>query len=124
MKDKYLNLAGKMEGKMLDSFEFETFIDIHSNTFMAYVSSIVAKLTGSDSAYQGIHKEISKIYDQYPKVAQLFDVEKATDLSEQDCEALIKILLLRNQLTDLEMQAVYLRGCCDCVGYLKKAGIL
>ena len=109
---------------MLDSFEFETFIDVHSNTFMDYVSSIVAKLARSDSAYQEIRGEISKIYDQYPQVAQLLDVEKADDLSKQDCEALIKILLLRNQLTDLEMQAVYLRGCCDSVGYLKKAGIL
>ena len=109
---------------MLDSFEFETFIDVHSNTFMDYVSSIVAKLARSDSAYQEIRGEISKIYDQYPKVAQLLDVEKTNDLSKQDCEALIKILLLRNQLTDLEMQAVYLRGCCDCIGYLKKAGIL
>ena len=109
---------------MLDNFEFETFIDTHSNVFMDYVSSIVAKLAGSDSAYQDIRGKISKIYDQYPKVAQLLDVEKTAELSEQDCEALIKILLLRNQLTDLEMQAVYLRGCCDGVGYLKKAGIL
>ncbi len=108
---------------MLD-FEFETFIDTQSSVFMAYVSSIVAKLAGSDRAYQDIRSEISKIYDQYPKVAQLLDVEKTADLSKQDCEALVKILLLRNQLTDLEMQAVYLRGCCDCVGYLKKAGVL
>ena len=109
---------------MLDSFEFETFIDVHSNIFMDYVSSIVTKLAKSDSNYQAIQSEISKLYDQYPKIAQLLDVEKAADLSEQDCETLIKVLLLRNQLTDLEMQAVYLRGCCDCVGYLKKAGVL
>ena len=108
----------------MDNFEFETFIDSHSNTFMAYVSSIVAKLVGSDSAYRDIRSEINKIYDQYPKVAQMLDVEKTAELSEQDCEALIKILLLRNQRTDLEMQAVYLRGCYDGVGYLKKAGIL
>ena len=80
---------------------------------MDYVSSIVAKLAKSDSSYQEIRGEIGKIYDKYPKVAQMLDVEKTADLTEQDCEALIKVLLLRNQLTDLEMQAVYLRGCCD-----------
>ena len=37
---------------------------------------------------------------------------------------LIKVMELKNRLTDMEMQSVYFRGCYDSVGYLKKAGIL
>ena len=37
---------------------------------------------------------------------------------------LVKALQLRNELTDMELQSVYFRGCYDGVGYLKKAGIL
>ncbi len=44
--------------------------------------------------------------------------------SRRKCAALIKVMGLRNKLTDMEMQAVYFRGCYDSVGYLKKAGIL
>ena len=43
---------------------------------------------------------------------------------EKECVALIKVMELRNKLTDIEMQSVYFRGCYDSVGYLKKAGIL
>ena len=49
---------------------------------------------------------------------------RALTQSEQKCAALIKVMELKNKLTDMEMQSVYFRGCYDSVGYLKKAGIL
>ncbi len=51
-------------------------------------------------------------------------METAEELTEEECSALIKVMGLRNKLTDMEMQSVYFRGCYDSVGYLKKAGIL
>lgn len=51
-------------------------------------------------------------------------MEKSAELDEQECAVLIKVVELKNKLTDMEMQSVYLRGCYDSVGYLKKAGIL
>jgi len=37
---------------------------------------------------------------------------------------MIEVVELRNKLCDMQMEAVYFRGCYDGVGYLKKAGIL
>lgn len=54
----------------------------------------------------------------------VFDTEKSSDLSEQECTALIEILELRARLCDMQQEAIYFRGCYDSVGYLKKAGIL
>ncbi len=51
-------------------------------------------------------------------------VAKLSRENEEYCAALIKVMELRNKLTDMEMQSVYFRGCYDSVGYLKKAGIL
>lgn len=48
------------------------------------------------------------------------DTETVTELTEQECAALIKVMELKNNLTDTEMQTVYFRGCYDSVGYLKK----
>ena len=45
-------------------------------------------------------------------------------MNEQECTALIKVLELKSRLTDMEMESIYFRGCCDGIGYLKKAGIL
>ncbi len=109
---------------MSDAFRFETFVDAHSNIFNEYLSSVVAKLSRENEEYRIVRAEIESLYEKYPKVLGVFDTETAVELTEEECAALIKVMELRNKLTDMEMQAVYFRGCYDSVGYLKKAGIL
>jgi len=52
------------------------------------------------------------------------DTEKPSDLTAEECKALIEILGLKNRLYGMESEVVYFRGCYDSVGYLKRAGIL
>ena len=109
---------------MSDAFRFETFVDAHSNIFNEYLSSVVAKLSRENEEYRAVRAEIESLYEKYPKVLGVFDTETSAELTEEECAALIKVMELRNKLTDMEMQSVYFRGCYDSVGYLKKAGIL
>ena len=109
---------------MLDNFKFETFVDAHSNIFEEYLSSVISKLRETNSEYRSIEEKIESLYRQYPKVMAVFDTEKPSDLSEQECMALIEILELRAKLCDMQQEAIYFRGCYDSVGYLKKASIL
>ena len=94
---------------MSDAFRFETFVDVHSNVFHEYLGSVIAKLSRENEEYRAVRAEIESLYEKYPKVLGA---------------ALIKVMELRNKLTDMEMQSVYFRGCYDSIGYLKKAGIL
>ena len=109
---------------MSGEFRFETFVDAHSNIFNEYLSSVVAKLSKENEEYKALQDEIENLYQQYPKVLGVFDTEQAAELTEKECAAVIKVMELKNRLTDMEMQSVYFRGCYDSVGYLKKAGIL
>lgn len=109
---------------MLDNFKFETFVDVHSNIFEEYLSSVIAKLSKENPEYQSIEKMIDAVYKEYPRIMTALDTEKASDLSEQECSALLKVLELRSMLSDMQQEAIYFRGCYDSVGYLKKAGIL
>ena len=109
---------------MSDAFRFETFVDVHGSIFNEYLSSVTAKLSREDKEYQSLQAKIEGIYRKYPKVLGVFDSETESELTEEECAALIEVMELKNQLTDMEMQAVYFRGCYDSVGYLKKAGIL
>ena len=109
---------------MSDTFKFETFVDVHSNIFEEYLSSVTAKLRRENEEYRAIQSEIEELYEKYPKVLDVFDMEKSVELSEQECVALIKVMELKNKLTDMEMQSVYFRGCYDSAGYMKKAGVL
>ena len=109
---------------MSDAFRFETFVDVHINVFNEYLGSIIAKLSRENEEYRAVRVEIESLYEKYPKVLGVFDTETSAELTEEECAALIKVMELRNKLTDMEMQSVYFRGCYDSVGYLKKAGIL
>ena len=109
---------------MLDNFRFETFVDVHSNIFDEYLSSVIAKLSKENPEYCSIEERIEELYKEYPKVMAVLDTEKPSDLSEQECKALIEVLELRNRLSDMQQEVIYFRGCYDSVGYLKKAGIL
>lgn len=109
---------------MSDTFKFETFVDVHSNIFNEYLSSVIAKLSRENEEYKAVQNEIESLYRKYPAVFRVFDNEQAAALTEEECAALIEIMELRNQLTDMELQAIYFRGCYDGAGYLKKAGIL
>ena len=109
---------------MSDAFRLETFVDAHSNIFNEYLSSVIAKLSRENEEYRAVRAKIEGLYEKYPKVLGVFDTETAEELTEEECAALIKVMELKNKLTDMEMQSVYFRGCYDSVGYLKKAGIL
>ena len=109
---------------MSDAFRFETFVDVHSNIFEEYLSSVIGKLSKDNEDYRAIWDKIQAIYEQYPRVLAVFDAEKASELSGEECQALIEIVGLKNKVADIEMQTGYIRGCYDGVGYLKKAGIL
>lgn len=81
---------------MQNMFKFETFVDVHSNIFEEYLSSVIAKLPEGNEDYRALQKKIEDLYQKYPKVQNMLD---------------------------MEMEAIYFRGCYDGVGYLKKAGI-
>ena len=102
----------------------ETFIDRYSSSFEEYLSSVVNKLRDTDSEYKDIEERIAKLYEDYPRVKAVFDLEQAAALSEPDCKALLEVLTLRNKLFDKQQEAIYLRGCYDNIRYLNKAGII
>ncbi len=107
-----------------DKIKFETFVDAQGTAFQEYVSSITAKLPKTDKEYRAIRDKMESIFQQYPHVMKVFDTEQASALTEQECAALIQVMGLQSQLVEIEIQTLYLRGCYDGVGYLKKACVL
>jgi len=95
-----------------------------AGTFEEYLSSVIVKLRDLNPEYRAIGEKIDSLYRQYPKVLAVLDTEKPSDLTAEECKALIEILGLKNKLYAMESETVYFRGCYDSVGYLKKAGIL
>lgn len=107
---------------MSGEFRFETFVDVHSNIFKEYLSSVIADSSKENEEYRALQKEIETLCQKYPKVLGGFDGEKAAELTEKECAAVIKVTELKNKLVDIEMPSAYLHGYYDSIGYLKKQG--
>ena len=65
---------------MSDAFRFETFVDVHSNIFNEYLSSVIAKLSKENEEYQALQDEIESLYGKYPAVLGVCDSEQAAEL--------------------------------------------
>lgn len=109
-----------MPGEM----NFETYADVYSDMFDEYLSGVTAKGLKDNEKYKEVRGEIEALYEKFPKVLAVFDLDRAAELSKEECEALIQVMMLKNDIIDLELQSVYLRGCYDSVGFMKKAGVL
>ena len=65
---------------MFDTFRFETFVDVHSNIFNEYLSSVIAKLSKENEKYQALQNEIESLYQKYPMVLGVCDSEQAAEV--------------------------------------------
>lgn len=68
---------------MSGEFRFETFVDVHSNIFNEYLSSVIAKLPKENEEYRAVQVKIKKLYEKYPKVFGVFDMEKTAELTKE-----------------------------------------
>jgi len=59
---------------VLDNFRFETFVDVHSNIFAEYLSSVIAKLPKENPEYRSTEERIEELYKEYPKVMAVLDI--------------------------------------------------
>lgn len=59
---------------VFENFRFETFVDVHSNIFEEYLSSVIAKLPKENPEYRAVSDKIESLYEQYPKV--MFWIQK------------------------------------------------
>ena len=82
---------------MLDNFRFETFVDVHSNIFNEYLSSVIAKLSKENEEYQALQDAIESLYRKYPAVLGVCDSEQAAELTKEECAALIQVMELKNR---------------------------
>ena len=90
---------------MSERFNFEAFAEAQGVDFREYLSMIAAKLPKVDENSRAIQERINAIYEQYPRVMDVFDREDVSALTEQKCGAMIEIASLRNQRMEMELEA-------------------
>lgn len=82
----------------------ETRAVLRHRQFLWPASRKYAKQEASRCGNRLSHRQAS-IGEQF-KVMEALDTEKPSDLSEQECKALIEVLELRNMLSDMQQEAI------------------
>ena len=103
---------------------FERYIfDEYDTDFFDYLSK-TSTACHSETRYKELTEKIKTLYEQYPNVRKVLDVDRPCELSAEECTALSEVLKCKNEIANLELKEVYFKGCIDCVSYLKKLSIL
>ena len=108
---------------MAKDLSFSTFLDEYDTDFFDYLSK-TSTACHSDKRYKELTEKIKTLYEQYPNVRKVLDVDRPCELSAEECNALSEVLKCKNEIANLELKEVYFKGCIDCVSYLKKLSIL
>lgn len=87
---------------------FNSDLDLES-----YLSETIVKAGRNDEAYKAAKQRVSEAKNRIPKLTQVLDLEKPTELSLEDCKVLIEYLLANNRLATEECRICYLRGLVD-----------
>lgn len=108
---------------MAKDLNFSTFLDEYDADFFDYLSKTSATCH-SEKRYKELTEHMKMLYEQYPKVKTVLDVDRPCELSLEDCTALVEVLKCKNEMAGLGLKEVYFKGCIDCVSYLKKLNML
>ena len=102
---------------MKKDFTFETFLLNEEIGITEYLSAAASCV--DSEAYMREVEKLKKLYEKYPKVERVLDWKESQALTEEECEALVQGLAIRNEIDLMESREVYFKGCADAAGYLK-----
>ena len=106
-----------------EELNFEDFLAEYGFALDEYLSR-VAIACDSGEEQESTMPQVEAIFAVYPTVEQVVDRYEPCALSLEESEALIRLLVLRDEEACQEMRRVYYKGCADCAGYLKRLGLL
>ena len=81
-------------------------------------------LRKNNSEYAEMMNAMLKLEADYPIISQITEREGDVSLSVDECRALARYLVQKNEMENIERKQVYFRGHMDNYHFLKKIGAL
>ena len=103
--DAFYNLAERLE-----------------NTYPEIDSDICAYLRENNSAYAELWREAINLQQAFPIIPQITEGVGAIAVSAEEHTALVRYLMLKHDMENVERKQIYFRGHTDNYAYLKKIG--
>jgi len=77
------------------------------------LSEVIAKARNRDEKLKFVQEKAVALKYQNAKISAVLDLEKAAELTQEECELLIQYLLAENNVIMEEYRICYMRGLMD-----------
>jgi len=94
------------------------------NDFGEIDNDTCVDLRKSDGEYIEMWNEVCSLSSKHPIIEQLTAGEGAISLSAEERGALVRYLILKHDMENIERKAIYFRGHKDNYHFLKKVGAI
>ena len=104
--------------------EEEKLYNLDSAEFYELIDSLRVRLKNKDEKYKNISDEIENTRIKYPNINSLFEDEKVTNLTEEECINLQKIIKKYLIISSMEEREIFFLGARENYYYLKNLDLL
>ena len=104
--------------------EEEKLYNLDSAEFYELIDSSRVRLKNKDEKYKNISDEIENIRIKYPNINSLFEDEKVTNLTEEECINLQKIIKKYLIISSMKEREIFFLGARENYYYLKNLDLL
>ena len=88
---------------MAKDLSFSTFLDEYDTDFFDYLSK-TSTACHSETRYKELTEKIKTLYEQYPNVRKVLDVDRPCELSAEECTALSEVLKCKKRNSKLRAE--------------------
>ena len=103
---------------------FESYFESDEGNLWSYIENKTYHLSDEDEEYQQILQKIEDILDEHPKLRDVFENNKSSDLSKSDAEALNELKTLYLNKRDIDLRNTFYVGGKNLYYYLKQMKII
>lgn len=100
------------------------FYEAFNDEFMQYMAEFEYQLRQDLPDYDKKYEDEEEILEEYPNLRYIFENFEAVDLTLEEIKAFIKIILIRDDRSDVFMRNMFYKGFCEAFVLFKKANIL
>ena len=98
--------------------------DVDSIEFNELLDTARIELKNDDLEYQDLENQVNEIIDKYPRIHSLFENDEVSNLNEEECKMLQKLVSLHLQISEYEDRKIFFLGARENYFYFKNLGLI
>jgi hypothetical protein len=114
----------RLKKDLQDEKAKDTFFNYEYNSFSDFIDEQSVKNIKNTEKYQELNKKIKEITNKYPRVVMFLEDKVIAEITEEEQQAIIDILIIKEEIRILEEKEIFKLGGKEMYGFLKQMDLL